>query len=308
LADLFASSEAVASVGLENDVEQIRSRLQHPGLDLDRYTLIGIDRGGRVAAYAEVCDMGVAADALRIRLTGVIQPDLPEDVGAHLHGWLMERADRLRRERAPQRDAMLGTRCADPDRARIRLLTDAGFDLAWRKLDMTRDLHTPVPAAPAPPGLVLTRFDARYDEPTRLAHNDAYAGSQSAALPDPRSWPRHATGQSSFLPEASFLALTPDNDVAAFVLTLGRTDEARRPVAVLECLGTRPTWRRRGLASALITRALGECGAKAFPNVRLQVDSTNTPAIELYAKLQFTDTGHGYSVLTRRIAAGPGAA
>lgn len=302
LANLFASAEAVVAVGLETDAEHIRSRLQHPGLDLDRYTLVGIGDDGRAAAYAEVCDRGMAADALRIRLTGVVHPDLPEETGSHLHDWLMESADRLRCERAPGQDAMLGIRCGGPHHAGFTRLSDAGFELAWRKLDMIRDLRLPLPAAtPTPPGLVLTPFDPRYDEPTRQAHNDAYAASPSATLPDRQSWAQHAIGLPAFLPEASFLTLTPDNDVAAFVLTLRDTDDEDRPVAVLECLGTRQAWRRRGLASVLITRALGECRAQAFFRARLQVDSTNPAAIELYAKLQFTDTGHGYSVLTRRL-------
>lgn len=128
-------------------------------------------------------------------------------------------------------------RAADTgDADALAKLTDAGFELTWRKLDMTRDLRT-------------------------------------------------------------------DDGVAAFVLTLRDRDGEGRPVAALECLGTRQAWRRKGLASTLIAETLRECRAKGFPRARLQVDSTNPTAIELYTKLHFTDTGRGYSVLTRRLKA-----
>ncbi|GIF75967.1 GNAT family N-acetyltransferase [Asanoa siamensis] len=304
LANLFASSEAVAAVELETSAERIRSRLAHPGLDLDRYTTIGLGPDGSAAAYAEVCDMGVAADALRLRLTRAIRPDIGDEVDSHLHSWLLEKAGRLHRERAPELDAILGTRCGDSQQTLSSRLTDAGFEPTWRKVDMVHDLNTPRPTdAPTPPELVIVPFETRYDERTWRAHNDAYAASPSAAVLDRESWQQHATGLSSFLPGASFVAVTPEDDVAAFVLTVRDTDDDRRNDAVLECVGTRVAWRRRGLARTLVAEALRACRTNGFERVRLQADSANSAAIELYVKLGFIETGRGYSVLTRRLKA-----
>src|SRR5439155_25527869 len=100
----------------------------------------------------------------------------------------------------------------------------------------------------------------RHDEATRVAHNDTYADSPSALLPDAQAWPQHAVGLPNFLPDASFLALadTADgHDIAGFLFSLEHHDVTRAAgEGALHCLGTRKPWRRRGVAPTRATPAL----------------------------------------------------
>jgi mycothiol synthase len=150
------------------------------------------------------------------------------------------------------------------------------------------------------PGIRVVTYESRYDEVTRLAHNDAYADSPAALLPDAQAWPQHAVGLPNFLPDASFLALADTADgpaIAGFLFSLEHHDLAGVAEGSLHCLGTCGPWRRRGVATTLISRALGAYRRAGYTRARLQVDSGNTDAVNLYAALGFTDSGRGYAML-----------
>ncbi|MGC1212774.1 MAG: GNAT family N-acetyltransferase [Micromonospora sp.] len=306
LADLFAAGEQGDPVGLDVEPDQVRARLTMRSLDLTRDTLVAED-AGRIVAYGEAADMGTGPGVLRIRLTNVVDSSARGGATRPLHGWLIGRATQLRKERRPELPAMLGTRCGAGDPDRLHLLTDDGFSVVRWEWTLTRELTAPVPAAAAPAGVELVPFDQRYDEETRLAHNEAYADSPTAMIPDRESWPSHATGLPAFLPDASVLALAPDepdgNPVVGFLFTLDHVDADGRPAVLLHCLGTRPAWRRRGLASAMISKALSACRAAGHQRAELQVGGDNREAVRLYTRLGFADTGRGHAILTRRLPA-----
>ncbi|WP_406044967.1 GNAT family N-acetyltransferase [Micromonospora sp. NBC_00898] len=307
LTALFAACEQADPVGLDVDPDQFRARLALPGLDLARDTLVAEDAAGRLVAYAEVADMGPGPGVLRIRLTSAIDPSARDTATPHVHDWLNDRAAQLRRERRPDLPGMLGTRCGASDQRRLDLLTAAGFAAVRWEQTLVRDLDQPVPSAPAPAGVSLVPFDPRYDEQTRLTHNEAYADSPTAMIPGRESWPAHATGLPAFLPEASVLALASDgpdgNPVVGFLFTLDHVDARGRAAALLHCLGTRPAWQGRGVASAMIAQTLVTSREAGHRRAELHVGSDNGVAVRLYARLGFSDTGRGHAILTRQLPA-----
>ncbi|MFG2047032.1 GNAT family N-acetyltransferase [Micromonospora sp. NPDC048935] len=304
LAALFRQAEAITPVGLDQRAENVRTRLAGLGPDLTRHTRVGLDGEGTVAAYAEVANMGVADGVLRIRLTAVAHPELGGDVRAELHRWLVDRAEQLRRAGGTAQAAMLGTRCAENDPAGCRLLTENGFTLVRHERDLVLAVPELPPAVGLPASLALEPVDERHQELARLAHNETYAQSPSALRPDQRTWPQHAIAHPQFLPDLSCLLLAQggrdENPVAAFLFALA-DDDADEPTAILHCLGTRPSWRRRGLATAMILRALHRARSSGFRRLRLQVSDTNKPALALYQRIGFTESGRGYAVLMRQL-------
>ncbi|WP_124811801.1 GNAT family N-acetyltransferase [Micromonospora globispora] len=303
LTDLFAACEQKDPVGLDVEPDRVRARLAMPGLDLARDTLVAED-AGRIVAYGETADMGTGPGVLRIRLTNVVDKSARDQATRRLHDWLIERASQLRKERWPDLPAMLGTRCGAGDPERLQLLADADFSVVRWEWTLVRDLNAPVSATAAPGGVELVPFDRRYDEETRLAHNEAYADSPTAMIPDRESWPSHATGLPTFLPDASVLALDSDkpdgNEVVGFLFTLDHVGVDGRPAVLLHCLGTRPSWRRRGLASAMIGNALTACRAAGHHRAELHVGGDNREAVRLYTRLGFAHTGRGHAILTCR--------
>ncbi|MGC4868556.1 GNAT family N-acetyltransferase [Micromonospora sp. DT53] len=306
LAALFQRAEAVAPVDMEQRAEDVRNRLATLGPDGAGRTRVGRDDTDTVVAYGEVADMGTAGDVLRIRLTKVFHPDIADDVRAELHHWLIDQAKQLRVDRGSAQ-AVLGTRCAENDPTGRELLIRDGFALVRHERHLVLTVPDAPPAPVLPPGLVLTPVDERYDELARLAHNEAYADNPAAVRPDQRTWPQHATGHPRFLPDLSCLMLAEahqgDNPVAAFLYALahGSTDT---PTAILHCLGTRAPWRRSGLATAMISRVLHRARAAGIRQLRLQVTDSNDPALALYRKLGFVESGRGFAVLMRQLTPG----
>jgi ribosomal protein S18 acetylase RimI-like enzyme len=300
LAELFQAIAHTVPVGLETEPAEVASRLSRPGLDLEQDTLVGVDATGAVLAYAETADMGVGQGRFRIRLTNAIHPDLGDEAVRRTHDWLTNRARHLHQQRRPDLPGALGARCAATDHTRMALLTESGFEVVGWHQDLIRPVNEPLPTPPAPHGIEVVPYHSRYQEATRVAHNDAYADNPSALLPDAPAWPQHAVGLANFLPDASFLALadTADGpDIAAFLFSLEHRDVTGAREGALHCLGTRKPWRRRGLATILISRALAVFRQTGYAQARLQVDSSNTDAVSLYATLGFTDSGRGYAML-----------
>ncbi|WP_341477531.1 GNAT family N-acetyltransferase [Micromonospora globispora] len=155
--------------------------------------------------------MGTGPGVLRIRLTNVVDTSARDQATRRLHGWLIERASQLRRERRPDLPAMLGTRCGAGDPERLQLLTDDGFSVVRWEWILVRYLNAAV---------------------------------------------------------------------------------------LLHCLGTRPSWRRRGLAGAMIGNALSACRAAGHHRAELHVGGDNEEAVRLYTRLGFADTGRGHAILT----------
>jgi mycothiol synthase len=304
LAALFQTIARTAPIGLETDTAEVASRLSGPRLDLEHDTLVGIDSTGALLAYAETADMGVGQGQFRIRVTSVTHPDLGDEAVHRAHDWLTNRARALHRERHPDLPGVLGARCAATDRARLSLLIASGFEVVGGYQDLVRPVDQPFPATSALNGIVVVPYHPRHDEATRVAHNDAYADSPSALLPDAEAWPEHAVGLPNFLPDASFLALaaTADGqDIVGFLFSLDHLDITGDREAALHCLGTRKPWRRHGVATTLISRAFTAYRQIGFALARLQVDSGNTGAVNLYTGLGFTDSGRGYARLNAPI-------
>jgi mycothiol synthase len=296
IAALFRRIELVAPLGLETDLAEVEARMSRPGLDLGADTLVGVDPAGTIAAYAETADMGVGQGQARVRLTCAMGPGLAEDVTATAVDWLLARARQLLSERHPGLPGVFGARCAAADQSRFDLLGQAGFVVAFWMQDLIRGVTPPLSAEP-PGGITIIEYDRRYDEAARLAHNDAFAADPGALLPEARDWPQHATGLATFLPAASFLALTAEAEIAGFLFSLEHHDADGVREGTLHCLGTGEAWRRRGVAAALIGRALAAFQSAGITTARLLVESTNADATRLYSRLGFTDGGLGYAIL-----------
>jgi ribosomal protein S18 acetylase RimI-like enzyme len=293
IADILAEVARVTPVGIDASVTDVRARLSRPRLDADLDTRLAVDAAGRPVAYAEAADMGVGQDTFRVRLTSAVRPDAPAGTDAAAYRWLLARAAEQRAERHPELPGAVGARCAAADPDRLALLTGHGLELAYWEQDMVRPLDGPVRAEP-PAGMRIVPYHRRYDEPARLAHNDAYADVPGALLPDQQTWPQHAVGLDSFLPDASFLALTDDDQIAAFLFSLA---VAGGREAQVDCLATRRPWRRRGLATGLIQHALDSYQRAGFRHARLQVRSDNAEAVRVYTALGFADSGRGFALM-----------
>lgn len=288
---LFAAAEGHRPVGLETDVDAIADRLDSHAAE----SLMAVDDGGAVHAYAEAAAMGIAEDTVRIRLTAAIDPSADAGVSDHVYGWLTRQRHTVHAATASKLPALVALRCHSGDIARRDFLRRQEFQVVRWEHFLTRPLTTALPHHTAPDGVTAVPYDQCYDEDARIAHNEVYEGDAMAIRPSQADWPDHATGLTSFLPETSFLAMTGQRQIAAFTFCLR---DGQGSSALLHCLGTRRQWRRSGIATWLISRSLQALARSGFTDVNLQVSAGNEDAISLYTGLGFSNTGGGYTTWT----------
>jgi ribosomal protein S18 acetylase RimI-like enzyme len=170
------------------------------------------------------------------------------------------------------------------------LLRRAGLRQTRWYADMERPLTDLPPSRPVD-GVELVPFSWDRDDEVRRAHNAAFTEHHGSSERDVASWQVMFTGQPSFRPDLSVLAV---QDGAVVGYALAYVSEAA--VAVT---GVRETWfgqigvlpaaRGRGLGSAVITAALRAAAAADCHAAGLEVDTENvTGALGLYERLGFT--------------------
>jgi mycothiol synthase len=159
------------------------------------------------------------------------------------------------------------------------VLRAAGFHVDRTFVDMRADLEELPPVRPLPPEYPLVRFEQKYGELLRLARNDTFAVHWGSTVQTPESWRHSVTGSKDFVPELTFLLLSPARDeVVAFVQSsFYASDTVATGVRELYIghVGTRDTVRGRGVATALLGHTLAEAKALGYERSSLSVDVGN---------------------------------
>jgi len=168
------------------------------------------------------------------------------------------------------------------------LLLSEGYTPVRHFFDMVRPLAEVVPAAPLPPGLAVRPVAPAHYRAVWDAMREAFAGCWGNPLfveDDYARWQADA----EFQPDLWQVAWEGDQ-IAGMVLNFIDADRnARygRQRGHTEDINVRVPWRRRGLARALILRSLALLRARGMTEAALNVDTANTPALELYEALGY---------------------
>jgi mycothiol synthase len=289
-ADLLAAAEDVDQTGENYGAEDLAEELADPVLDAERDSL-ALWQGTRMVGYAVVRCRPNARETDRVRLEGVVHPDWRgRGLGRELLDWACARGAHAHREFNPDVPGCLA-HGAMSTHARFRsLLEQVGFTPARYFFDMERRLSEPIPPAEVPERLRLVRFDRAYEERLVAAHNLAFADHWSFEPRDRAFWRTWMTGSRNFRARTSFLLLHAD-EIVAYCLAYeyeADTDATGVRDCYLGQVGTRPDWRKRGAARALIIRSLNAAKAAGYDRASLSVDTENlTGALGLYERLGF---------------------
>jgi ribosomal protein S18 acetylase RimI-like enzyme len=174
------------------------------------------------------------------------------------------------------------------------LLVARGFAATGRLLEVARPLDGAAPTiadAPLPAGLELHGWSEALDEPTRQAHNDAFAGQRVGEPHERDLWRQWLTGHRSFCANLSRVVLDGDQVVGYVLAATYPEDWQHGPRDLwLTTVGTRRSHRRRGVARAALTAVLVAARAQGYDRAILGVDADNpTGAVALYRSLGFVD-------------------
>lgn len=289
--------EAMAVVDAAKDrstVDEVVEALTMPGVDLSSDSLAGLDDDGTLRAYGLV-ELRTGEDSLRALLRGGVDPRWRgRGIGRAVLAWVEGRGRQMLAASGLDVPARIAVMVDEAARDQRRLYAAAGFSPVRWYTTMRRDLARPLPEVPLPEGIRVVAWSVALEEPVRLAHNEAFTDHWGWQPISAQAWSHHEV---AFAPRWSFAAVTPDDEVAGYVIS------GRRPqdwpalgytCGVADLVGVRRPWRGHGLAAALLVAAMAAYRDDGMEYATLLVDTANpTGAVGLYERLGFTPT-HGH--------------
>jgi ribosomal protein S18 acetylase RimI-like enzyme len=166
---------------------------------------------------------------------------------------------------------------------------------------MVRDLSLPFEERYAPPSVEIVSWSQELLADSRLIRNEAFHDHWGSTEITSESW-GHFMASAAFRPQFSFLAYV-DSEPAGCVISYeyeGDPTATGRDLYV-SLVGTRKAHRKRGIATALLTRALSDARTAGFETGSLEVDADSpTGALGLYVALGFA-VNHSTVTLTKSL-------
>lgn len=269
--------------------------------DPDRDSILGLDDEGTARAFGHVELPPGDRRTIRAFCWGGVDPQWRgRGIGRELLAW-QERLARARIAAAPHpAPGRILVHVGDHVTPTVRLLERADFARMRVYLELTRPLDGSLPPVGVQDGLRLVPYDPSLSEQVRLAHNEAFAEHWNSESRSPEDWERRSVGGRYFRPEWSFVVLDGE-EVAGYCLTSAYEPDWHAQgytAGWTDVLGVRHAWRRRGVASALLTATMHRLRADGIDRADLGVDLENTSrALDLYTAL-------GYEEARRELAYG----
>jgi len=275
--------------------EDLLETFREPGRDYPRGSTCVHD-GDLMVGYGCLA-RGSADQVHQMSLFGGVHPAYRrQGIGGRLLDWAELAAVPLHKERYPALPLSISGWCAAGDSGASALYASRGFRPArWFHLmgadlttgDLTTgDLTTGGLSAPVPAGVHIVAFAAELAEDARLLRNEAFGQGDQMALDE---W-AHFLSYDSFRPAFSYLACDGAEPVG--VLIAREYDAYTELTGVLDLyiaeVATRSSARNRGIASALLCRALADARSAGFTAASLTVSADSpTGAFGLYQRAGF---------------------
>ncbi|MEC3981171.1 GNAT family N-acetyltransferase [Amycolatopsis sp. H20-H5] len=301
LAVVFAEAEAAEPTGEHYSAEDLREQFDGPSINLlDGSTAAWA--GDRLVGYGLVRPRDAADPVHMPRLEALMHPDhRSEAVGHHLTDWFLRAGRLLHLAAFPDAPLELHSSAHENQRWFAEVLAAAGYQHQRTFVDMRTEPGTLPPVQPLPPELPLVAHEEKYEELTRLARNDIFAGHWGSTEQSPENWRHLVTGSKDFRRDLSFLLLSPSGDeVVAFVLSSFYESEAAITGVkelYVNYVGTRASLRGRGVATALLGYTMAKATEAGFERYALNVDVDNAhSALGVYERCGYrvTDRWAGY--------------
>ncbi|GIH28369.1 hypothetical protein Aph01nite_66790 [Acrocarpospora phusangensis] len=260
---------------------EVEDALNNEVKDLVADTRVVIDAEGRLVAVALVPHPPEGGD--RIELIGGVHPDRRgSGIGRELLTWQFDRAAAHHAKVAPDMEWSAQVAVGADDTSAIRLFDRFGLTVGRYFLQMTAPTASPQVVTPAD-GVRIAPYHHDQEREVHAVHMAAFRelwGHQERGF---EPWAALTVRSEAFLPELSRLAFS-DNTIIGYVLTY-----ASLPGKLyIGQVGTSGSWRRRGIASALLSDILSAAHQAGYTHATLDTDADNpTGASGIYTKVGF---------------------
>ena len=298
-AELMASIEAADQAGESWSEPDLREEFDDPRHDFARGSAAVFD-GITMIGFCVLSEpAGQDQDAEhRVRQRGGVRPGCRgRGIGQQLMAWAEQTAIPLYLAGHAGRALVLEGTCLEQDAGATALFAANGYRPARRFHRMSMTLA----AGPAPdlapgevPGEVTVRgFTSELAADGLSVRNESFANHWAPHTMTGQEW-AHFLGYNVFRPRFSFLAYARGAPVS---LLMSHEYDARTAATgnrelYVALVGTVPAWRGRGIATALLSRALAAAAADGFVSSSLTVDADSpTGAVGVYSRLGFAVAG-----------------
>ena len=293
--ELLGAMEAVDRRGEVYTAEDLADQWSSVWSDPERTSTFVWD-GDQLVAFAWLKVMPGGRSTHKVSCWGGVRPShRRRGIGTRLLRWELERGTEARRDLDPAYPLTFSMEVGEWEDDLLAVADRAGFAAERRFLEVTRPTSLPLVVVPPPAGVAVRPWTEPLDEPTRLAHCEAFADHWGSEPRTAHEWRQWYTGHRAFRPDLSRVAVDlATGEVVGYVLAAAYpADWVVSPIeAWINTVGTRPAWRGRGISRALMTDCLAAVAADGSGFVRavLGVDAANpTGALQLYRSLAFED-------------------
>jgi mycothiol synthase len=223
-----------------------------------------------------------------------VTPDAPAGAFGPLLDWILARHLDIAGAQGPvdhPRTASISTLFEPPDANSV--LESRSFVPVRYGFEMLRPSLEEIPEIPLPAGIEVRPVERQQLRRIWEAEAEAFAGHWGAGADD-RSEERWQEFLADPLMDLSLWQVAWDGDEIAGMVRPFINDAENTSVGVqrgwCENISTRAPWRGRGVASALISRALRALRERGMTEAALGVDAQNeTGALRLYQKMDFRE-------------------
>jgi ribosomal protein S18 acetylase RimI-like enzyme len=256
---------------------------------LDGRTVVARDDSGGIVAYATVYSRRAEADEMRAYINVHIGPAWRgRNLEDSLIDWGIKVGTSVLKEAPAERRFVCGWLYKKQEQM-AALFAARGFTPIRHWWEMECLLNGSMRPAEAK-GFEIVPWHAEHDEPARLVHNAAFADHWGSTPMDSEQWQKHLTSSPGFRREHSFVALG-DGEVVGYATVEEYPEDwaaAGRKEAWIGGLGVLREWRQRGIATALLTRAMEAMREAEIEAAMIGVDSESpSGAQHLYRSVGF---------------------
>jgi ribosomal protein S18 acetylase RimI-like enzyme len=303
---LYRVWETESAIPYRMSHRDLEHELADPEVELDRDTRVAEMDDGELAASVMVWAPPRTGQKHRAFLFTVVRA-AHAGLERDLIRWGVSQVERRFAARHDDLPRVVRTFAEATEHSKIRRFEGEGFAVVRFFVDMLRPLDGPIPEVVVPGGVELIPWDDPWIEPAHAAHCAAFADHWGSLPPTLDGW-RHRFASPTFRGDLSHAAVVGD-EVVAYVLNAVYPEDFEhrgRREGWVETLGTRPEWRKRGVATALLTASFRSFVSAGLDHAAIGVDAASeTGALHLYENLGFAEH-HRSVALLRELGSGPG--
>lgn len=287
IASLLNSSKSAVSFDEWPSAPEMLMQFDDPSVDPNQDFRLWHTEAGELVAVAGLM-IPAAENFNRILWFDILPSAKSENLETQILNWGAERMGEFAKERGVGSISML---CPthEENRDRINLLENNGFKIERYFLAMERSLSETIPEPQLPEGFRLREVDSQEDaevwvetfNQTFIDHWNHFELTLEAF--------KHKLDDPTYRSDLSLVAIAPDDTMAAvcdcYVI---EKDGPGSKQGWISILGTRQSFRKRGLGGSILLTALQNFKAEGLDTVILYVDAENlSGATRLYESVGF---------------------